>query len=35
MKFLDNDKYVWVVLILVALFFTAQGIRAGLNWFLG
>lgn len=34
MKFLDEDKYVWVVLALVAVFFTAQFIRAGLNWFL-
>ena len=34
MKWLDEDKYVWVVLILSLVFFMAQGIRAFLHWFL-
>ena len=34
MKFLDNDRFIWVVLILVAMFFGMQIVRAGLNWFL-
>jgi len=34
MKWMDEDKYIWVVLALTALFFMAQGFRAFLNWFL-
>jgi hypothetical protein len=34
MKWMDEDKFIWVILALVALFFTAQMVRAGLKWFL-
>lgn len=34
MKWLDEDKYVWVVLALFLVFMVAQGIRAFLNWVL-
>lgn len=34
MRWMDEDKYIWVVLAVVALFFTAQLLRAGLHWFL-
>lgn len=34
MKWMDKDKYIWVILILVLFFFMAQGFRAFLNWFL-
>ena len=34
MKWMDEDKYVWVVLAVTALFFGAQLIRAFLHWFL-
>lgn len=34
MKWLDEDKYVWVILYLVLFFMVAQGIRAFLHWFL-
>jgi hypothetical protein len=32
MKFLDNDRFTWVVLILVNLFIWFQVVRAVLNW---
>ena len=32
MKFLDNDRFTWVVLILVNLFIWFQVIRAVLTW---
>ena len=35
MKWMDNDKVVEVILYLVLFFMVAQGIRAGLHWFLG
>ena len=31
MKWMDNDRYVWVILTLVALFFWCQLIRAGVR----
>jgi hypothetical protein len=34
MKWMDEDKYVWVVLVLTAMFFAFQFVRAGLRWFL-
>jgi hypothetical protein len=34
MKWMDEDKYVWVVLALVLVFFVFQGVRFFLNWFL-
>ena len=34
MRWMDEDKFIWAVLAVVALFFTAQLLRAGLNWFL-
>jgi len=34
MKWMDNEKLVEIVLILVLFFMVAQGIRAFLHWFL-
>jgi hypothetical protein len=35
MKWMDEDRFIWVVLALVALFFTAQMVRAFIKfvWF--
>ena len=32
MKWMDNDKFIWAILALVALFFTAQMFRAFMKW---
>lgn len=34
MKWMDNDRFIWVILYLVLFFFIAQGVRAFLHWFL-
>lgn len=34
MKWMDEDKVIEWVLVLFLVFMVAQGIRAGLNWFL-
>lgn len=34
MKWMDEDKYIWVILALTAMFFGMQIARAGLRWFL-
>jgi hypothetical protein len=32
MNWMDNDKVIWVILALVAFFFTLQMVRAGLTY---
>jgi hypothetical protein len=32
MNWMDNEKYVWIVLYLILFFFMFQGVRFLINW---